>query len=239
LELKKREVGIWLGPAASLDLIPGDADQLSQLKASRLQTMEISAILDGNAIPVAPDDLHPIHVQTIINEFNHIAELMVNGQTSTKRAVEDQDIVNLHAHASSHIEEQAKTKGARDSARMLEQALEQSLAQLTQAKSIVQQRHAQALQQGIEAGIRDGSTGQASQSIPQSSAPGQPSTTGAASIPPKVVESVKMGDLPDVGKAQVAQAAGLNLSEEDFAAQTAKENPPPTAPSPNSGVMAA
>lgn len=153
IELKQREVGIWLGPQASLELVPGNQDELDALKASRLQILEISSILDGNTVPVSPSDLHKVHAQTIINYIKDDSDRLIAGQTSDRRTPNDQDIVNVTGHAEEHIAMEGSKTGNRDSARALEASLKEVLDLRAKAVQFNQMQHAEAMETGIKTAL--------------------------------------------------------------------------------------
>lgn len=205
LDLKKREIGVWLGPSASLELVPGDADELNQMKASRLQTMEISAILDGNSVPVAPDDLHTVHAQTVANYFKAVAGWLTQNQVEGKEIPDKQDVVNLNAHAQEHIQAQAQVKGQREIARQLEQMMEEAGQILAQAFMQKEEMEKKALLLGVHAGMTSGPQLQDGQ------VPGGDLVPQKPGAPQKVLESISFKDLPPEGKVQVAKQAGIDL----------------------------
>lgn len=179
MELKKKEIEVWLGPEASLQLVPGDADQLDALKASRLQTLEISSILDGNSVPVAPDDLHPVHLQTGVAYLNDAAQRLVQGATQDRRSPSQQDITNILAHLQQHVEFQGSVKGQREVARQMEDALKQAGDVIMQAFQINAAKHEQAFTAGVVLGAEEGTN-----AAPSSPAGGQSMPSSPPATPP-------------------------------------------------------
>lgn len=64
-DLKRRRIASVLDADAAEELLISDKDQTKQIEATRLQELEIPAILQGMIVPVSPRDNHEAHLKVV------------------------------------------------------------------------------------------------------------------------------------------------------------------------------